>query len=110
MKERNTEMTSEEIRRMLLFRSWHRGTKEMDILIGRFAETVLGGFKDHELKLYASFLEMNDPDLYDFYCNRLSLDELYNKEDTYNILNNITSADKDILSGILARFKTFTPA
>ena len=31
-------------RKRLLFRSWHRGTKETDLLLGSFAEQHLAGF------------------------------------------------------------------
>ena len=28
-------------RRKLLFRSWHRGTREMDLIMGRFADATI---------------------------------------------------------------------
>ena len=33
--------TIEDKRKRLLFRSWHRGTRELDLLMGSFAEAVL---------------------------------------------------------------------
>jgi hypothetical protein len=36
-------------RRKLHFRSCHRGIKEMDIIFGKFAETVLGELPDEAL-------------------------------------------------------------
>ena len=40
-----TETDTEEavLRRKLIFRSWHRGTREMDLLLGRFAERAVPG-------------------------------------------------------------------
>lgn len=63
-------METDAFRRKLIFRSWHRGTREMDILMGRFAETHLPPLDDAGLQAYARLLEENDPDLYDFYCGR----------------------------------------
>ena len=36
-------------RKRLLFRSWHRGTKEADLIMGSFAEAHLAGFSEAEL-------------------------------------------------------------
>ncbi len=33
-------------RRKLLFRSWHRGTREMDLIMGRFADVHIGDFTE----------------------------------------------------------------
>ena len=67
-------MTDDEFRRKLNFRSWHRGTREMDILMGRFADFILPSLDRTGLESYALLLEENDPDLYDFYCGRRDID------------------------------------
>src|SRR5260370_885541 len=36
-------------RKRLLFRCWHRGTREMDLILGRFADAEIAGLTDHEL-------------------------------------------------------------
>ena len=36
-------------RRRLLFRSWHRGTREADLIMGRFADVHLATLNDAEL-------------------------------------------------------------
>ncbi|WP_422395917.1 succinate dehydrogenase assembly factor 2 [Roseovarius rhodophyticola] len=48
----------------LHMRSMRRGTKEMDILLMRFAEAHLAGLSAKELDLYEALLEENDQDLY----------------------------------------------
>ena len=53
-------------RRRLLFRSQHRGTKEMDLILGRFAERTLGKMDDGQLEKYEALLEMSDPDIYNW--------------------------------------------
>jgi antitoxin CptB len=58
----------EALRRKLRFRAWHRGTREMDLLMGQFADAHLPDFTAAELAGFADMLEENDPDLYDWYC------------------------------------------
>jgi antitoxin CptB len=50
-------------RRRLLFRSWHRGIREMDLIMGRFADAHIGALNDAELDEYERLIEMPDPDL-----------------------------------------------
>ncbi len=57
-------------RKRLKFRSWHRGTREMDLLLGRFADHHLGSFDATLLDAYAALLEESDPDIYDWVCGR----------------------------------------
>jgi antitoxin CptB len=57
-------------RKRLLFRSWHRGTREMDLLLGRFAERNLPTFSKRQVELYEAMLEYNDNDLYDWMSGR----------------------------------------
>ena len=50
-------------RRRAAFRANHRGTKEMDWLLGKYADAHLGGMGEPELKLFETLIEMPDPDL-----------------------------------------------
>jgi antitoxin CptB len=50
-------------RRRLLFRSWHRGTREADLIMGRFADAHIGGLSDAELAEYEQLLEALESDL-----------------------------------------------
>ena len=58
------------MRKRLLYRSWHRGTREMDLLLGRFAECNLPIFSRRQVELYEALLEYNDGDLYDWMSGR----------------------------------------
>ena len=51
-------------RKRLLFRCWHRGTREMDLILGRFADTTIAGLTDDELTELEHLIEVPDPDLY----------------------------------------------
>jgi antitoxin CptB len=48
----------------LRIRSWRRGTKEMDMLLGPYADTALAALDGEALDAYERLLEENDQDLY----------------------------------------------
>ena len=48
-------------RRRASYRAHHRGTKEMDVLIGRYADARLGTFSSDELTHFETFLNLPDP-------------------------------------------------
>jgi antitoxin CptB len=50
-------------RRKLLFRSWHRGTREADLIMGRFADAHLTAFSDAELAEFEHLLDALETDL-----------------------------------------------
>lgn len=51
-------------RKRLLFRCWHRGTRELDLILGRFADAAIGELSDDELGQLERLLEVPDPDFY----------------------------------------------
>jgi antitoxin CptB len=51
-------------RKRLLFRCWHRGTREMDLILGRFADAEIADLNDQELAELERLIEIPDPDLY----------------------------------------------
>jgi antitoxin CptB len=51
-------------RKRLLFRCWHRGTREMDLILGRFADTEIADLGEPELAQLERLIELPDPDLY----------------------------------------------
>ena len=51
-------------RKRLLFRCWHRGTREMDLILGRFADSAIGTLSDGEVGELERLIEVPDPDLY----------------------------------------------
>ena len=61
---------SEIRRKRLLFRSWHRGTRESDLILGRFADTHLAGFDEGKLDRYEALLECPDADIFDWVAGR----------------------------------------
>lgn len=53
-------------RKRLIFRSGHRGTKEMDLILGSFANENVPHFSEEELAQYEELLGESDPDLYNW--------------------------------------------
>ena len=51
-------------RKRLLFRCWHRGTREMDLILGRLADAEIATLSEHELAQLEHLIEVPDPDLY----------------------------------------------
>jgi antitoxin CptB len=50
-------------RRRLRYRAWHRGTKEMDLVLGPFADAHLEGFGLPELDRLETLMDEEDTDL-----------------------------------------------
>jgi antitoxin CptB len=53
-------------RKRLIFRSWHRGTREIDLLLGKFAEAHIPQFDAQQLAAYDRFLNNSDPDIFNW--------------------------------------------
>ncbi len=47
----------------LLYRATHRGTRELDLMLGSFARTHLAGFDGGELETFAAILKLEETDL-----------------------------------------------
>ncbi|MCY4310934.1 MAG: succinate dehydrogenase assembly factor 2 [Rhodospirillaceae bacterium] len=64
-------------RRRLTYRSWHRGTKELDLLFGPFADALIADFDEVELDQFDKLLLAPDPDVYDWIIGRAAPDIEY---------------------------------
>jgi antitoxin CptB len=51
-------------RRRLLFRAWHRGIREMDLVLGRFADAQIAALNDAELEEVESWLDVPDQQMF----------------------------------------------
>ncbi|WP_374652980.1 succinate dehydrogenase assembly factor 2 [Dongia sp.] len=57
-------------RKKLMFQCHHRGTKELDLVLGPFADAHLAELSADELQALAAFLTEIDPDIYDWLSGR----------------------------------------
>ena len=51
-------------RKRILFRAWHRGTREMDLLMGRYAESVIEELNEAQMDDLEALIEAQDRDLF----------------------------------------------
>jgi antitoxin CptB len=58
----------DERRRRLLYRSWHRGMREMDLIMGRFADATIADLSEAELMEFEELSDVPDPDLHAWVC------------------------------------------
>lgn len=62
-------------RKKLMFQCHHRGTKELDLVLGPFADAHLPAMTANELRVLTAFLTEIDPDIYDWLSGREPLPE-----------------------------------
>ena len=55
--------TAEARLKRMRMRSWRRGTKEMDLVLGPWADVHLAGLEEGQLRAYDALLDENDQDL-----------------------------------------------
>lgn len=67
-------------RKRLRFRSWHRGTREADLLLGRFADAALPTMDAAALAAFAALLALPDPDILDWVTGRAALPDGHDNE------------------------------
>lgn len=67
-------------RRKLLFRSWHRGMREMDYILGQFADNNIASLRDDQLDEYEQILEVLDRDLFKWIMGEGETPEAYNTD------------------------------
>ena len=73
-------MSIKVIRKRLSIRSWRRGTKELDLILGQFSDKNLAKLKISELNLYEQFLSNDDYLIYNW---------LFGKEDSPQIFKSL---------------------
>ena len=57
-------------KKKIIYRSKHRGTKEMDLLLGNFVVKYIDTFNNKELSQLNNLLNIEDDVIYDYYFNR----------------------------------------
>ena len=67
---------SEILKKKLLYRSSHRGTKEMDILLSSFVKFYIDKFTEEELEDLNKLLDLEDEVIFNFYKKDISNDSI----------------------------------
>ena len=73
-------MSIKVVRKRLSIRSWRRGTKELDLILGEFSDNNLTELQMSELNLYEQFLSNDDYLIYNW---------LFGKEDSPEIFKSL---------------------
>ena len=73
-------MSIEVVRKRLSIRSWRRGTKELDLILGQFSDNNLNELKMSDLNLYEQLLSNDDYLIYNW---------LFSKEDSPKIFKSL---------------------
>ena len=64
-------MTNKEnIKKIIIYRSTHRGSKEMDLLLGNFVKENVDSFNEIDLKNLNNILSIDDKILYNWYFEK----------------------------------------
>lgn len=65
-------------RKRIMWRANHRGTKELDLVLGRFARESLGELGSRELDDFEALLEVPEVFLTDWLSNRVPVPDEFN--------------------------------
>ncbi|WP_319773943.1 succinate dehydrogenase assembly factor 2 [Breoghania sp.] len=57
-------------RKRILFRCWHRGTKEMDLLLGGFCDAHIADLSEEDMDALEHLMDAADADLLDWLTGR----------------------------------------
>lgn len=75
-----TETTNLELevrRRRIMFRSWHRGMREMDLILGRFVNAEIDRLSKSEIDDYELLLEAQDRDVFSWLTGEAETPKAY---------------------------------
>tara|TARA_Y100001970_G_scaffold128483_1_gene158652 strand:- start:810 stop:1064 length:255 start_codon:yes stop_codon:yes gene_type:complete len=70
------------LKKQIIYRSMHRGTKEMDLLLGNFVNKHLNEFNDIELDDLNALLFIEDEIIYKWYFENKLNDRIQNNKVT----------------------------
>ena len=87
---RNLE-TIEIKRKRLLFRSTHRGTREMDILLGGFFKSNMSDLNKDQLNEFEGLIEIPDDDLYNWAMGRIEIPKELDTQLLRDFIKNVQS-------------------
>ncbi len=66
-------------RRRILFRSWHRGMREMDLILGGFAEAKVADLSEAELDDFEILLDAPDRDVFGWVTGEFETPERFSR-------------------------------
>jgi antitoxin CptB len=68
----------DERQKRMRYHAWHRGTREMDMLLGRFADFAIQDMTPEELDNFEALIEAQDRDIFAWILGQSDIPDLYN--------------------------------
>ena len=62
-------ISTEELKKKIIYKSSYRGTKEMDTLLSSFVKKVINNLNNEDLLSLDNLLDIDDDNLYKFKCD-----------------------------------------
>ena len=78
----------ETYKKKIIFKASHRGSKEMDILLGNFIKKYIELFNENELGLFNDILECDDDDIYQWTIGKKEIPNQYSNRVFSLLINN----------------------
>lgn len=74
-KDKNEQADEADMRRRkrLRFRAWHRGIREMDLLLGRYADRHINTLTEEQLQALEHIMAYEDSDLLAFFTGEIAI-------------------------------------
>jgi|TARA_B100000959_G_scaffold59930_1_gene62910 antitoxin CptB len=73
--------------KQIIYRATHRGSKEMDILLGQFAKQHIKDLSIEELKDLNEIMSIEDNLLYEWYFNKINNKKIVNNKISHKLRN-----------------------
>jgi len=65
-------INKETLKKQIIYRATHRGSKEMDILLGKFVKKYISDLNTNDLKDLNEIMSTDDDLLYEWYFNKIN--------------------------------------
>jgi len=83
----------EAYKKKITYKAAHRGSKEMDILLGNFINKYIELFNENELNIFDSILDCDDGDIYQWILGKKDVPTRYENR-VFSLLINNTQNQK----------------
>jgi len=78
----------ETYKKKIIYKASHRGSKEMDILLGNFINKYIELFNENELNIFDSILDCDDDDIYQWMIGKKDVPTRYENRVFSLLINN----------------------
>ena len=75
-------------KKKIIYKASHRGSKEMDILLGNFINKYIELFNENELNIFDSILDCDDDDIYQWMIGKKDVPTRYENRVFSLLINN----------------------